>query len=248
MRHLRHLSLILILWLIAGQAGAQQHPRLQIAPLDHKHFFIYTTYGTLDDGSTYPSNSLYAVTTQGIVMIDVPWDTTQTLPLIDSIERLHKTKVIACIATHFHKDRTAGLNKLKARGIRTYATRQTDSLCALKGEERAAFIMGKDTTFRFGDLELKTFYPGPGHTSDNIVVWFPRERVLYGGCFIKSIETENLGNLEDADPASWPASVKRVQRAFPHPKYMIPGHGSFRDLGALQHTATLAQQYVKQQK
>lgn len=249
MKYYRYLFSWFGLLSLAMPAVAQQHPPLQIEPLDgNKQFFVYTTYGTLDDGSTFPSNSLYVVTTEGIVMIDVPWDTTQTLPLLDSIEKRHGARVVACISTHFHKDRTAGLDRLRHRGIRTYATRQTDSMCVLRGEERAEFLLDKDTVFNFGGVQLKTFYPGPGHTSDNIVVWFPREKVLYGGCFIKSIETNNLGNLEDADPARWPASVARVQRAFPQPRYLIAGHGSFRSLKALQHTAALAKQYVKQQK
>ncbi len=248
MKLYRYMLLALGLSSFAAPAAAQQHPRLQITPLDHKRFFVYTTYGTLDDGSTFPSNSLYAVTPAGIVMIDVPWDTTQTLPLLDSIEKKHGTKVVACISTHFHKDRTAGLDMLKRRGIRTYATRQTDSLCVLKGEERPEFLLDKDTLFNFGGVQVKTFYPGPGHTSDNIVVWFPGEKVLYGGCFVKSIEAENLGNLEDADPARWPASISRVERAFPRPRYLIPGHGSFSSQKALRHTAVLAEQYEKQRK
>jgi glyoxylase-like metal-dependent hydrolase (beta-lactamase superfamily II) len=206
-------------------------------------YYVYTTYGTLDDGSRFPSNSLYVVTQKGVVMIDVPWDTTQTLPLLDSIEKKHHKKVIACISTHFHKDRTAGLDILKSKGVKTYATTQTLQFCKERNEQLAEYSITSDTTFNFGDHILQTYYPGKGHTSDNIVVWFHDAKILYGGCFVKSMESKDLGNLEDANPKEWAASINNVKTKFKNIAYIIPGHGSWRSKRLLDRTLSLVKAY-----
>lgn len=208
-------------------------------------YYVYTTYGTLDDGSRYPSNSLYVVTQKGVVMIDVPWDTTQTLPLLDSIEQRHHKKVIASISTHFHKDRTAGLDILKSRGVKTYASAGTIKLCKERNEQLPEYSMLSDTTFHLGDHILQTYYPGKGHTSDNIVIWFPDAKVLYGGCFIKSMESPDLGNLGDANTKEWAGSIKNLKGKFKNINYVIPGHGNWNNKQAIDHTLTLVKAYNK---
>jgi metallo-beta-lactamase class B len=208
-------------------------------------FYVFTTYGELDDGSKYPANGMYIVTEQGVVLIDVPWDTTQTLPLLDTIQARHHTKVIASISTHFHKDRTAGLDVLKAHGVNTYASSKTVQLCKEKGEEIPEYVIQNDTIFHFGKHDIQTFYPGKGHSPDNIVVWMPDARILYGGCFVKSMESGNLGNLSDAHPDEWVASVKKVQSKFKSVNCIVPGHGSWKSKQSLNHTLKLAQDYNK---
>jgi hypothetical protein len=37
------------------------------------------------------------------------------------------------------------------------------------------------------------FFPGAAHSADNVVVYFPKKRLLFGGCMIKPKE---LGYLE----------------------------------------------------
>lgn len=244
MKYLKRLLALLTL-APAGLYAQKVTKSLEITPLGGD-FYVYTTYGTLDDGSKFPSNSLYVVTAKGIVMVDVPWDTTQTRPLLRLIEQRHKKEVIASISTHFHADRTAGLDILKSAGVKTYSTRKTWELCKEKNEPMATFLIAGDTTFDFGNHTMQVYYPGPGHAPDNIVVWFPKERILYGGCFVKSIESPGLGNLSDADVAAWPASVKKVQQAFPDPRIIIPGHGSFKSTKALDHTLQLLKEHNKQ--
>jgi metallo-beta-lactamase class B len=91
-------------------------------------FFVFTTWRMLGD-IRFPANGLYLVTNQGVVMIDTPWDTTQFQPLLDSIEVKHKKSVVLCIATHSHEDRTAGLEFLGNKGIKTYTSSLTDEIC-----------------------------------------------------------------------------------------------------------------------
>ena len=123
-------------------------------------FYIYKTYGFLN-GSSFPSNSMYLVTSKGVVLFDTPWDTTQFQPLLDSIKIKHNKNVVICISTHFHEDRTAGLEYYRRKGIATFTTKQTDDLSKLRNEKRAEFLIYKDTIFNIGQHVFQTYYGGP---------------------------------------------------------------------------------------
>lgn len=203
-------------------------------------FYVYTTYHDFN-GTPFPSNSLYVVTSKGIVMIDTPWDTTQFKPLLDSMEARHHKKPVLCISTHFHEDRTAGLDFLKQYGVATWSSAFTKQLCATNNFPQAAYTFTKDTTFKVGNHSFSTFYPGEGHTKDNILVWFGKEKVLYGGCFVKSTENSSLGNIADANVKAWPESTRKALQRFKGAAYVIPGHFSWANNQSLEHTLNLLQ-------
>lgn len=202
------------------------------------NYYIYTTYNDYG-GKPFPSNGLYLVTDEGVVIIDTPWNETQFQPLLDSIEKRHHQKAVLCISTHYHSDRTAGLDYFKSKGIKTYSSALTKKLCEKYKEKQAAFTFKNDTLFNIGGYKIETFYPGKGHTKDNIVIWFEKGKILYGGCFLKSTESPTLGNLSDADVKAWPKSLSKVIRKFPHVQFTIPGHQKWDDNKSINHTLDL---------
>lgn len=219
------------------------HAQLDIKPLCD-NFYIYTTYQNYN-GALFPANGMYVVTKGGVILIDSPWDKTQLQPLLDSIARRHDKKVVMCIATHYHDDRTGGFDYYKSKGIKTYSSHQTRKLCRKKNEQVAQFTFKKDTVFNVGGKKFRTFYPGRGHTKDNIVLWFEDEQILYGGCFVKSTDSPALGNLADADLHSWPKSLRKTLKEFPNPAFVIPGHQSWQSNQGLQHTLQLLEAHKK---
>ena len=204
-------------------------------------YYIFTTYKPYG-GSLFPSNSMYLVTDAGVVLFDTPWDTTQFQPLLDSIERRHNKKVILCISTHFHADRTAGLEYYRSKGIKTFTSKQTLELCKANDEKQAEFYFTKDTTFTIGDHTFETYYPGEGHTEDNIVIWCGDEKILYGGCLVKSTESDNLGNIADANLKEWKTTINNLINKYPNAEYVIPGHLGWASNQGLQHTIRLLEQ------
>jgi metallo-beta-lactamase class B len=202
-------------------------------------FYVFTTYNYYK-GSPVPANGMYVVTNHGVIMIDSPWDTTQFQPLLDSIKLRHNKDVVVCIATHFHEDRTGGLEYYTQQGIKTFTTIKTDALSSQRGMKRARFLIDKDTVIHVGQYSFQTFYPGKGHAPDNIVIWFEKEKVLYGGCLIKSVEDDTLGNLSDASINDYAATIRNVQRKCRRPKYVIPGHSDWTNTRSLQHTLEMA--------
>jgi len=202
-------------------------------------FYIYTTYNTYE-GSRIPANGMYLLTNHGVVLFDTPWDTTQFQPLLDSIKLKHNKYVTICIATHWHSDRTDGLDYYKQKGIKTYTTYLTDKLSKKNNKKRAEYLMENDTIFTIGQYSFETYYPGKGHTEDNIVVWFNKEEILYGGCLIKGADAENLGYLGDGNVLEYETTLKNVQKKYPYPKFIIVSHHGWNNINSLKHSIKLA--------
>jgi metallo-beta-lactamase class B len=235
------LRFFLVVFSLVSLTTICAQPPLEIKELQ-KNFYVYTTFNTYQD-KKFPANGLYVVTSAGVIIIDTPWDTTQFSVLLDTIASRHVLRAVMCISTHFHEDRTGGLNYFNSAGLATYSTIATDVIIAERGFPRANHLMSRDTVFMVGDIQMEVFYPGPGHTLDNIVVWFPGERILYGGCLIKSTDDSTLGNTKDGNLQEYAASVQRVKKRFPQPKWVIPGHQSWKDRRSVEHTLKMAKKY-----
>lgn len=197
-------------------------------------FYVYTTYW-----NGIATNGIIAETEKGVVMTDAGWDTAQARELLDLVAARIGKPVVFCIVTHFHMDRVGGAALFKARGIKIVSTSYTASLAIKEGHAAPDGVLPPDTMFTVDGLQLVCYYPGPGHAPDNIVVWFPSQKVLFGGCFIKSADATSLGNMSDADVKEWPLSLHKVQQRFPDRKYTIAGHDNWNMANSLEHTLQL---------
>jgi metallo-beta-lactamase class B len=232
------LSTLAVLFSITRVIGQSEEPKLVISHLTGD-FYIYTTYN-LYEGNLIPAHGMYVLTNEGVVLLDTPWDTTQFQPLLDSIQVKHHMPVTMCIATHWHSDRTAGLEYYREQGIKTYTTKLTDELSKQYGEKRAEYLIDNDTVFQVGGYTFETYYPGQGHTADNIVIWFEQEQILYGGCLIKGADAKDLGYLGDGNVEEYASTLEKVQEKYPDPKFIIVSHHDWHSVQALQHSIKLA--------
>ena len=240
---MRRITATLVLFFITSMFFGQTQSPLVIQHLKGD-FYIFITYNYYK-GERISANGMYLLTNKGAVMFDTPWDSTQFQPLLDSIKIKHHKDVVMCIATHFHGDRTGGLEYYRQHGVRTYTTEQTDELSKKRGMKQAQFLIEKDTAFSIGQYRFETFYPGRGHAPDNIVIWFPKQKVLYGGCLVKSASDTDLGNLGDADVNAYATTVSKVQQHCTKPDYIITGHGDYKNKRSLQHTREMAEALQK---
>jgi metallo-beta-lactamase class B len=215
-----------------------QTEKLKITQLKD-NFYVYTTYNNYQN-SLLPAHGMYFITNAGAVLLDTPWDTTQFQPLLDSIKVKHNKEVLMCIATHWHSDRTEGLEYYKQKGIKTYTTALTDQLSKKNNKKRAEFTIEKDTIFTVAGHTFETYYPGEGHTADNIVLWFKEQKILYGGCLIKGADAENLGYMGDANPNEYATTLKNVKKKYPKPNHIIISHSSWLNKSSLKHSIMLA--------
>lgn len=237
------ISAIAIIFSLTTIYGQAENLKLKISHLTGD-FYIYTTYNTYQE-SQVPANGMYLVTNNGVVLFDTPWDTTQFQPLLDSIQLKHNKPVLMCFATHWHNDKTAGLEYYRLQGIKTYTTALTDELSKKYDKKRAEFLMTKDTVFTVGQYSFETYYPGQGHTEDNIVIWFKKEKILYGGCLIKGADDENLGFLDDGNKTAYASTLKKVQRKCRNPNFIIVAHSDWKNINSLKHSIMMAKELKK---
>ena len=171
-------------------------------------------------------------------IIDTPWTLADTKKLTLWIKAKGLT-VKTSVVTHFHQDASGGLPFLNNLSIKTYATKLTNKLLTLKKRENSNKEI-VNNTFTLVDGLIEIFYPGAGHTQDNIVIWLPKAKMLFGGCFVKNLNSTSLGYTGDASVKDWPKSIQRVINKYPNIEVVIPGHGKIGDLSLLKHTEQLA--------
>ncbi|MFB9107100.1 subclass B1 metallo-beta-lactamase [Flavobacterium gyeonganense] len=234
-------SIILFLAALFDSSGQSKNSPLQISHLTGD-FYVYKTFHDYK-GTPVSANAMYLVTDKGVVLFDAPWDEKQYKPLLDSIKARHNKDVVMYFATHSHEDRAGGLNFYREKGIKTYTIKATDQILKHDNKKRAEFIIPNDTTFTVGQHTFEIYYPGKGHAPDNIIVWFDKEKVLYGGCFVKSTKAKDLGYLGDADVKEWEKSIQKVQAKFKNPVYIISGHDDWTNIESLKHTLNIVRKY-----
>jgi glyoxylase-like metal-dependent hydrolase (beta-lactamase superfamily II) len=188
--------------------------------------WLHSTTAVIDGGAVFPANGLIVERRGGALLIDTGYMPAQTEILLHWSRQNLAAGISESISTHFHYDRTGGVPALRRGGVRTWAHPATCRLAAAHGLPVPAPIAGfTAAVYRF-DAECELFFPGAGHTRDNIVVWLERPRILFGGCFLKSVTSAGLGNVQDAVVADWAASVRRVRERYGARAVTVPGHGT----------------------
>lgn len=212
----------------------QSIPDLKIQNLENG-IYLHTSFERYDGFGIVASNGLIVTDNEKAYIIDTPTSVEDTRRLVEWAREREFT-VEASISTHFHDDSTAGIEWLNSQSIPTYASRLTNRF--LGKEDQTEAINSFDTTsfWLVKDL-IEVYYPGAGHTQDNVVVWLPKQSALFGGCFVK---TESLGNLTDAVIEAWPESAQNLISRYGNAQLVVPGHGEVGDASLLVRTRALA--------
>ena len=228
---------ITIFLLLVSSIVSANNEKLKITQLAD-NVYQHVSYKKVEPWGMVGASGLVVVDGNNAHIIDTPWTQEETEKLINWIKS--KDLIIkSSIVTHFHEDASGGIPFLNKSKIKTYATPLTNNLLNSKHREVSSDQISS-STFELVKDTIEIFYPGAGHTEDNIVVWLPKSNILFGGCFVKSIKSKNLGNTEDASVKDWPASIQKVINKYPNIETVVPGHGQVGDINLLKHTEQLA--------
>ncbi len=199
--------------------------------------WIHTTTHVLDGVGYYPANGAIVIDRNESLLIDTGWSDAYADDIVTEWDRLRKPPISRALVTHFHSDRVGGIGALRKRGIPSFGNPLTIGLALDAGlpAPRPLHEVEKRTQ-KLGTVEV--FYPGAGHTLDNVVAWIPSDAVLFAGCLVKSTTAPDLGNVADADLGAYPATLRRVAHAY-SPRCVVPGHGTIAG-DSLAHTIALA--------
>ncbi|PJZ44756.1 subclass B1 metallo-beta-lactamase [Leptospira brenneri] len=206
--------------------------RIKESVWKHKSFGIV-------NGNIMPSNGLVVVTSRGIVLIDTAWGLEQTIELEKLIQEKFKKEILFVVISHSHEDRSGGVPLFLKKGIPVYTSSRTGKLLSAKSMTGLRAVLDIQPRIPAGDQTVEVYFPGEGHTSDNIVVWLPDTHILFGGCLVRPLDAKDMGNTKDANLGEWENSVKKVLARYPDAEVVVPGHGDWGKLDLLRHTIRL---------
>lgn len=202
------------------------------------HFYQHTSYLHTDSFGKVPYNGMIVFDYNEAIVFDTPADSEASLELIKWVQKELKCKITAIIPTHFHEDCVAGLAAFHLHGVPSYAHTATIELARLNNKTIPENKFDQQHEFKVGKQKVKAEFFGVGHTRDNVIGYFPGEKVLFGGCLIKEMGA-GKGNLEDANTIAWPKTVAQLKQKYPDATIIIPGHGQAGGPELLDYTIKL---------
>ncbi len=217
----------------------------------------------------WPANSLLVrYPNKYIVWIDTPYTDNATELVWNWIKSKNWKEKIIEFNTGFHNDNLGGNGFLLKKSIDTYGTdlivemlndqsentrsqilkwlkkprfkkyRDFHSTAKYYPPNKTISIKPNEVVYLLNGL-LEVYYPGPSHSKDNLIVYFPDKKLLFGGCAVKSIQSKNLGFTGDAVMSEWPKSLKKILKRYNEALLVVPGHGETGGLELIKHTLAL---------
>lgn len=184
------------------------------------------------------SNGIIYVVNKEAVIISTPSTDDATKELLDWITNSLKAEVKACIVDHWHTDAMEGIDILHQQNIPTYSYQLTQKIAKTKGLSTPKNTFEDSLVLSLGNKKIIARYFGPSHSADDIVVWLPDEKILFGSCGVKSLNGW-VGNIADAHLGEWSTTIEKVKVAYPNAKTVIPGHGKHGNIHLLDYTIRL---------
>ena len=242
---MKQLIFLLLLFYSGIWASAQTDKRtirisdqLQLVPLTDR-VWVHVSVDEIAGFGKVSSNGLvYALNGQAF-LFDTPATNLLTEMLVKAVADSLKSKIVGFVPNHWHIDCMGGLKYLQSLGIESYANQQTIDEAKKRKLPVPAQGFSESLNLKLSGNTIECWYPGGGHTSDNIVVWLPSEKVLFAGCMVKEIKSKSQGNLTDADLKNWPSTIEKVIEKYKDVQIVVPGHGLWGGHEILEHTLKL---------
>lgn len=208
-----------------------------------EHIFLHTSFLQTQDYGNVPCNGMIVINKNEAVIFDSPSTDKSSEELVKFLKNDLKTTIKALIPTHFHEDCVGGLEIFNQYNIPSYASTKTITFLDKKGRKFSKPIKSFDRklTLKVGGEKVYAEYFGEGHTSDNVIGNFPKDKAIFGGCLIKEVGATK-GYLGDANVNSWSETVMKIKQNYPSTKIVIPGHGENGGTELFDYTITLFKQ------
>ncbi|NMH64121.1 DIM/SIM/IMP family subclass B1 metallo-beta-lactamase [Shewanella salipaludis] len=239
---MKKLFIVCICFLCSFTVVGEHLPDLKVEQLE-QDVYVHTSFEEYKGYGVVTKHGLVVLDNTNAYLIDTPVSAKDTEQLVNwFVARGYTIK--GSVSTHFHDDSTAGIEWLNSKSIPTYASKLTNQLLNKSGKAQAKHSF-ESVRFWLVKNKIEIFYPGPGHTQDNVVVWFPDKKILFGGCFVKP---NGLGNLSDANVKAWPESAEKLISAYGNAKIVVSSHSDVGDASLLKHTLEQALKEVSKIK
>ncbi len=236
----------ILLLLITPFISAGQTNRKTISVSDNlklvwitDHVWAHVSVEEIAGFGQVSSNGMVYINKGKAFLFDTPVTDALTEVLVKAISDSLKSEVVGFVPNHWHEDCMGGLKYLQRIGVESYANELTIEEAKKRNLPVPAHGFAESLELKLAGNLIECWYPGGGHTKDNVVVWLPAEKVLFAGCMAKEMKSKGPGNLSDADVKNWPSTIGKVMKKYKNARIVIPGHGLWGGPELLVHTLEL---------
>ncbi len=243
---MKHLFLFLSLSISLLSANSQNLPEEMILSDDvrliklSENAYIHVSWYNLPGYGRFPANGLLLINNKQAFLFDTPWNDSLTSVLYHWICDTMQLQLKGVAPNHWHQDCMGGLGFLQSMNVPSYANQITIDICRSKGLPVPDIGFNDSLELSLGDTQFYLYYPGEAHSTDNIVVWIPSEKILFPACMVKSLSSTDLGNTSDGNVKDYPLTIEKLKTKFPDARIVIPGHGKHGGTDLIDHTLKLA--------
>ena len=204
---------------------------------------MYAVLGDTGRGSEGRPNAGFIVTPAGVVVIDALASPRQGEQLVQTIQSVTARPIKWLILTHHHPDHHFGAIVFRRMGAKIIAHPDRRVLASEAGEDALLAdwvrVVGLDAMrgFAFADIPdipvtradtlvpggrmIVITHPGAAHSAGDLMVWLPRERVLFAGDIL--IE-DGVTMVVDGNSSRLLEALAAIDSL--KPVLAVPGHGA----------------------
>jgi len=203
-----------------------------------EHVYKHVSYFEAEGFGKVSCNGMVVCAGKEAIVFDTPADDGTSAELIDWITKTLGSKIIAVVPTHYHIDNLGGISEFHKQKIPSYAYQRTIQIAGEHNLPLPQHGFDPSLELKVGKEKVYVEFLGEGHTCDNVIGYFPKDNIMFGGCLIKEIGA-GKGNLAEANPDAWSETVRRVKAKYPDTKIVIPGHGKHGGVELFDYTIGL---------
>jgi cyclase len=142
------------------------------------------------------ANTGFYVGDREVLLVDAKMTADAMKQVVEEVKKVTALPITRLVLTHSDGDHVNGLNGLP-KGLKIYGHPQTkkdlEAAAQAANTQYLADYLPTETcspctasresaqTFAMGSAQVQLYYFGPAHTSGDLVVWFPAERVAFAG-------------------------------------------------------------------
>ena len=189
-------------------------------------------------------NSGVIVGNNGVIVIDAKTTAAGGKALLDEIAKITPKPVTTVIETHSDGDHVNGIAAFPATGVTVIAheNNKKEQETALSAGGRGAppadrlpsrVVTKNHETLKIDGETIEAYHWAPAHTSGDLIVYLPKEKVVFTGDIIATQFPDALIHLEkNGSSEGWITTVKGMTKL--DADQFVPGHGDVQNKAAIQ--------------
>ncbi|MCS7196980.1 MAG: MBL fold metallo-hydrolase [Aquificaceae bacterium] len=201
----------------------------------------------------FMSNAFAVLTAEGWVVIDALSTPELSRDFVDNLMRVSKKPLKYAIITHYHPDHWYGAKTYKELGAKIVAHknllefyRSGDAQVALEANRQRFGELFKGVTLvapdvvvserlslRVGEKSFEIIPLPPAHTDNDLLVYMPKERVLFTGDLVMLNRVPFMGD-RNASSKGLLQALQRIKQM--DAKVLLGGHNEPMDMSAVDFT------------